>query len=111
MCSSDLTAHSPVGLHPARYGITLTPAPNITFAHNDVPFVDPVGTDHDFLGRGLNKALYNYMQGIGLDADVRSWFEERPSGTGRGRRRAQRLAPRVPATQVAHDLIARALRD
>ena len=33
------------------------------------------GTDLDALGRGLRKALYNFMHGVGLDADVRSWFD------------------------------------
>ncbi len=102
------TAHSPIGLHPERYGISLKPPPNIAFAHNDVPFIDPVGADHDFLGRGLNKALYNYMQGIGLDADVRSWFEPSP-GRGRAQHRPRHAAASVPATQVPPDLIARAL--
>jgi len=45
------TAHSPVGLHPEEYGITLRPPHNVTFARNDIEFDDPVGTDHDFLGR------------------------------------------------------------
>ncbi|HVY67127.1 MAG TPA: radical SAM protein [Gammaproteobacteria bacterium] len=103
------TAHSPIGLHPERYGITLKPPPNITFAHNDVPFEDPVGADHDFLGLGLNKALYNYMQGVGLDADVRSWFESKSRRAGRGRSRPRRDTATVPATQVPPDLIARAL--
>ena len=103
------TAHSPIGLHPDRYGITLKPPPRITFAHNDVPFEDPVGADHDLLGRGLNKALYNYMQGIGLDADVRSWFEPKLRRGGRGRSRPRRGAAAVPATQVPRDLIERAL--
>jgi hypothetical protein len=106
------TAHSPIGIHPERYGITLRPPPHITFAHNDLEFDDPVGADHDFLGLGLNKALYNYMQGMGLDADVRSWFEPKPRGGGRGRarQRSRRSAASVPATQVPRDLIARALR-
>ncbi len=43
-----------------------------------------MGTDHDFLGGGLRKALYNYMHGVGLDADVREWFEPRPAGRRRG---------------------------
>src|ERR1700722_16702260 len=61
------TAHSPIGLNPDAYGITLRPPQNILFAHNDVEFDDPVGTDHDFLGGGLRKAIYNYMHGVGLD--------------------------------------------
>jgi hypothetical protein len=86
------TVHSPVGQHPEEYGVTLQPLPPITFATNDVGFIDPTGVDHDALGVALRKALYNYMHGIGLDQDVRSWF-----GT------------RVPRTRVAPDRIARAL--
>ena len=87
------TAHSPIGLNPEAYGITLKPPASITFAHNDLPFDDPVGTDHDFLGAGLRKALYNYMHGVGLDVDVREWFEGR----------------KVPRTTVPKQLIARCL--
>jgi radical SAM superfamily enzyme YgiQ (UPF0313 family) len=96
------TAHSPIGLDPAAYGITLRPPANVTFAHNDLAFDDPTGTDHDYLGVGLRKALYNYMHGIGLEADVREWFEPR----GRGRSRVKAV---VPATTVPPDLIERSL--
>jgi Radical SAM superfamily len=101
------TAHSPVGLHPEKYGITLRPPENITFAHNDIAFEDPVGADHDFLGGGLRKALYNYMHGIGLDADVREWFERRPNGRRRGVRSHRRpsSSSSVPAATVPPDLI------
>ena len=100
------TAHSPIGLHPDHYGIQLRPSADIVFAHNDVDFVDPTGTDHDFLGVGLRKALYNYMHGVGLDADVRGWFEQAPSARGRGGRRRRRCSrARVPATTVPADLI------
>jgi len=87
------TVHSPVGLHPERYGITLKPLPATSFAKNDVGFVDPTGVDHAALGVALNRALYNYMHGLGLDQDVRSWF----SG-------------RVPRTQVPRHFIERALQ-
>jgi hypothetical protein len=105
------TAHSPIGAHPEDYGITLRPPRNVTFAYNDIEFDDPVGTDHDFLGSGLRKALYNYMHGVGLDADVREWFAPRPQG----RRRAGRHYGRhgslasVPVTTVPPDLIERFL--
>ena len=45
------------------------------FAKNDVAFSDATGVDHDALGEGLKKALYNYMHGIGLEQDVRRWFD------------------------------------
>jgi len=69
------TVHSPVGRRPAAFGGTLIPLPPGPFAKNDVGFADPAGTDLDALGRGLRKALYNFMHGVGLDADVRSWFD------------------------------------
>jgi radical SAM superfamily enzyme YgiQ (UPF0313 family) len=91
------TAHSPIGLNPDAYGIELLPPPNIEFAHNDVNFHDPTGTDHDYLGSGLRKALYNYMHGIGLDADVREWFEPRRQG--------KHKSAGVPRTKVPANLI------
>ncbi len=69
------TVHSPVGLNPQAYGVQLLPLPPGDFAQNDVGFIDPTGTDHDLLGRGLKKAIYNFMHGVGLDEDVRSWFD------------------------------------
>jgi hypothetical protein len=68
------TVHSPVGLNPAEYGVTLEPLPPTLFAKNDVGFTDPTNVDHAALGIGLRKAIYNYMHGIGLEEDVRSWF-------------------------------------
>ena len=90
------TVHSPVGQIPAAYGVTLPPLPPVephaAFAKNDIGFIDPTGTDHDALGVALKKALYNYMHGLGLKQDVRSWFD----------------FP-VPKTKVARQCIARAL--
>jgi radical SAM superfamily enzyme YgiQ (UPF0313 family) len=86
------TVHSPVGLHPERFGVTLKPLPKATFARNDVGFTDPTSVDHAALGTALNKALYNYMHGIGLDEDVRAWFDRR-----------------VPKTRVPRHFISRAL--
>jgi radical SAM superfamily enzyme YgiQ (UPF0313 family) len=68
------TVHSPVGQHPEQYGVTLKPLPPGPFAKNDIGFVDPTGVDHAPLGVALNKALYNYMHGLGLEDDVRRWF-------------------------------------
>jgi hypothetical protein len=96
------TAHSPIGLAPQRFGIQLRRAAKATFARNDLEFHDPVGTDHDHLGHGLRKAIYNYMHGLGLDEDVRSWFPPRPTD---GRAKAKRL----PSPKVPPDLISRAL--
>jgi radical SAM superfamily enzyme YgiQ (UPF0313 family) len=90
------TVHSPVGLDPAAYGISLIPLPPVTFAKNDIGFIDPTGVDHDALGIGLRKALYNYMHGTGLDEDVRAWFDHLPHP--------------VPRPTVKKHFIERALR-
>lgn len=84
------TVHSPVGLHPQDYGVTLKPLPPITFAMNDVGFIDPTGVDHAALGVGLKKAIYNYMHGIGLEEDVRSWFDFKVPKTTVSRLRIER---------------------
>ena len=69
------TVHSPVGRHPDKFGVELLPLPPAPFAKNDVGIVDPASGDLEMLGRGLRKALYNFMHGVGLDADVRGWFD------------------------------------
>jgi hypothetical protein len=75
--------------------VKLLPLPPSPFARNDVGFIDPTGVDHDALGRGLKKAIYNYMHGIGLEQDVRGWFTE--------------VRTKVPKTTVARHRIARAI--
>jgi radical SAM superfamily enzyme YgiQ (UPF0313 family) len=88
------TVHSPIGRRPDLFGIRLAgPAQAPPFAQNEVPFVDPTGCDHERLGAGLRKALYNFMHGAGLEQDVRRWFD----------------AAKVPAPRVPRNLIRRAL--
>ncbi len=93
------TVHSPVGQNPEAYGVQLVPLPPVSFAKNDIGFIDPTpmpkGVDHDLLGRGLKKAIYNFMHGVGLEQDVRDWFEL-PRGV-------------CPKPTVKRDRIARAL--
>ena len=86
------TVHSPVGRDPAAYGVTLPPMPPVSFAKNDIAFIDPTGVDHDALGVGLKKAIYNFMHGVGLEEDVRTWWD-RP----------------MPKTQVSRRYVERAL--
>ncbi len=87
------TAHSPVGLDPNSYGVELMPLPPISFAKNDVLFIDPTGVDHDALGVGLKKAIYNYMHGVGFEAKSHSWFDQ----------------PNIPRTTVSRNAIAKFL--
>ncbi|RYZ72039.1 MAG: radical SAM protein [Proteobacteria bacterium] len=71
----SVTAHSPVGLDPERFGVDLLGNTETSFAKNDIPFRDRSGVNFDELGVGLKKALYNYMNGVGFEMDVRDWFE------------------------------------
>ena len=70
------TVHSPVGLNPEEYGISLIPLPQVSFGKNDIAFIDPTGVDHDALGQALKKAIYNFMHGVGLELDTHTWFDE-----------------------------------
>ncbi|MGC4396258.1 B12-binding domain-containing radical SAM protein [Hydrogenophaga sp. T2] len=95
------TVHSPVGLDPKAYGIELIPLPEVTFAKNDIGFIDPTGVDHDALGIGLRKALYNYMHGTGLDEDVRAWFEHLPYPVPRPTVKKHRIARALAQRETA----------
>jgi hypothetical protein len=87
------TVHSPVGLDPADYGIELVPLPPISFAKNDISFIDPTGVDHDALGVGLKKAIYNFMHGLGFEVKTHDWFE----------------MPNIPKASVPRNRIAKIL--
>lgn len=70
-----LTVHSEMGADSAAFGIAVGPAGRGGFARNEVPIlrgVDPRVVD---MGPGLHKAVYNFMHGLGLDEDVRAWFD------------------------------------
>lgn len=70
-----LTAHSPAGISPQRYGICPSTENFGGFARNDLEFTDPQGADHDQFTTGLNKSLYNYMHGAGFDVPLQKWFD------------------------------------
>lgn len=75
------TIHSPVGLKPEAYGIKLIPNKNVLFAENDIEYIDTVQTDHDMLGQGLKKALYNYMHNMGFEYPASFWFDQQVVAT------------------------------
>ncbi len=74
-----MTCHSPSGRHPEAFGarrVTMDPNP---FCNNEVDW-EPIDGgqqfdyDIDAVGAALRLATYNYMNGLGLDQPVRSWF-------------------------------------
>ena len=79
-----MTAHSPVGLHPALFDVTrIDPVAGRDgavdglgpFANNDLDHHDPQGADHDLFAEGLRKSLFNFMHGVGFDFPLKSWFD------------------------------------
>lgn len=73
-----LTVHSPVGKNPSKFHVKVDPLKKPQhglFALNEMSYTEEKFVDHDVLGVGLRRALYNYMLGLGLDMDVRKWFD------------------------------------
>jgi hypothetical protein len=70
-----MTAHSPVGLHPAKFKVEKVTEEIGTFANNDIEHIDLNGTNHEDFGEGLKKSLFNYMHNIGFDIPLNKWFD------------------------------------
>ena len=69
------TVHSDVGRHPERYQCTIPVRPAGRFARNDLVHKDPLGVDPQAFATGLNKAVYNFMHGIGTAFPLQEWFD------------------------------------
>ena len=75
-----LTAHSPIGLNPEKFGVKPVSSPlegsgEDLFALNDLEFTDKTGINHEKFSFGLKKSLFNYLHGIGFDFPLQEWFE------------------------------------
>ncbi len=89
-----MTAHSPVGLEPEKFGVKKVLEGIGSFANNDIVHEDPSGADHDSFGYGLKKSLHNYMHHACLDYPLQKWFDFK-----------------VPRTSIAPDYILKALEE
>ncbi len=79
-----MTCHSPSGLAPERYDARRTTLEPNPFCNNEVDWEPQFDYDIDAVGAALRLATYNYMNGLGLEQPVRSWFPMRvpqPTGT------------------------------
>jgi radical SAM superfamily enzyme YgiQ (UPF0313 family) len=70
-----MTAHSPVGLYPEKFGVVKETEAIGTFANNDINYLDKTGIDHQKFSFGLKKSLFNYMHGICFDYKLQDWFD------------------------------------
>ena len=89
-----MTAHSPIGLNPEKYGVFKETEEIGTFANNDINFKDSTGIDHNQFSFGLKKSLYNFMHGICFDYPLQDWFEFK-----------------IPSTTIPDDFIFNALTE
>ena len=89
-----MTAHSPVGLYPEKFGVIKNSEEIGTFANNDINYKDSTGINHDKFSYGLKKSLFNFMHGICFDYDLQEWFDFK-----------------IPKTKIHPDFIFDALQD
>ncbi|QDH80844.1 radical SAM protein [Echinicola soli] len=98
-----MTAHSPVGLDPAAFGVHRTDLSSAPFANNEVDYEDPLGVDHAAFSEGLRKSLFNYMHGVGFDMPLEQWFDfEIPNTTISENYIQQQLLDEPPFTYKKH---------
>ncbi|MBB6270667.1 hypothetical protein HDF26_001094 [Pedobacter cryoconitis] len=89
-----MTAHSPVGLYPEKFGVVKDTEVIGTFANNDINYTDKTGIDHNKFSFGLKKSLFNFMHGICLDYKLQEWFDFK-----------------IPKVMIPSDFIAKALKE
>ena len=70
-----MTAHSPVGMYPEKFGVVKETEAIGTFANNDINYTDKTGIDHNKFSFGLKKSLFNFMHGICFDYKLQDWFD------------------------------------
>lgn len=89
-----MTAHSPVGMYPEKFGVTKATEAIGTFANNDIDYTDSTGINHDKFSFGLKKSLFNFMHGICFDYELQDWFDFK-----------------IPKTKIGSDFIFDALQE
>lgn len=69
------TVHSNVGKHPEKYSCAILKQPDGGFAGNDLVHKVHGDCNHQAFAQGLNKAVYNFMHGVGTDMIIKNWFD------------------------------------
>ncbi len=70
-----MTAHSPVGMYPEKFGVIKETDKIGNFANNDINYIDKTGIDHGKFSYGLKKSLFNFMHGICFEYPLQDWFD------------------------------------
>ncbi len=89
-----MTAHSPVGLNPASFGVENKSVTAGSFANNDLVHTDETGAEHELYSFGLKKSLFNFMHQSCFYYPLQKWFDFK-----------------VPKASVPSDFIQKALEE
>lgn len=84
-----MTAHSPSGKEPGRFGVARKNTETNPFANNEIPFTEHRVYNLNMAGDALNDALFNYIYGNAIERPAHKWF------TGKS----------IPQTTVENSLI------
>jgi hypothetical protein len=94
-----LTAHSAAFRDHSKLRLRILDGRETAFSRNEIPFDEPGCPDPGVFGEGLRCAVYNFMHGVGLNNDVRTWFDFPVPRPTRPRRVASRSAGRRPSAR------------
>ena len=75
-----LTAHSAIARDPQSFGIRLTQDDDKAghsplFARNEIGYIEDGAPDWGRIGPCLERAVYNFMEGRGLDVPAKKWLQ------------------------------------
>ncbi len=70
-----MTCHSPSGIKPELFGVKRVSLKPNSYANNEVEYIEESTYDYQRVGKGLEKSIYNFMHGVGLDEHVSEWFD------------------------------------
>ncbi|MGL4956389.1 MAG: B12-binding domain-containing radical SAM protein [Bacteroidales bacterium] len=70
----SVTTHSPIAQSPEKFNVSIKENNDKSLFINDLKVEKDKTYQVHLLGKGLAKATYNFMHGIGLDNPIESWF-------------------------------------
>ena len=94
-----LTAHSVAFRDRSKLRLRILDDRETAFSRNEIPFDEPGGPDPGVFSEGLRCAVYNFMHGVCLDNDVRTWFDFPVPRPTRPHRAASHSAGRRPSAR------------
>lgn len=98
-----LTAHSPVGLNPERFDVSINGPEKGSFARNDLEYSDNTNYDPSIYSVGLKSALNAFMAGEKFHEPINSWFAFRTPRTTVKKNFIKKLMEQMTKTLNIHN--------